>query len=155
MFSLIKKVLAKPSTVAVVNDEKFQRAHIALCVLLLEAAHVDGNCSDEERDHVISTLVTEYNIPRKEIDDLLYNSETKRKEAVDLFTFTRYLNNNFSKAERLAVMKSVWRIIHIDGRLEAHEDHLAHKLANLLRLTHKELIDCKIEARRQLAEEKK
>jgi uncharacterized tellurite resistance protein B-like protein len=47
-------------------------------------------------------------------------------------------------------MESVWRVIHIDGRLEGHEDHFAHKLANLLRLTHKELIDAKISAREQL-----
>jgi uncharacterized tellurite resistance protein B-like protein len=47
-------------------------------------------------------------------------------------------------------MESVWRIIHIDGRLEGHEDQFAHKLANLLRLTHGELIDAKIQARKQL-----
>ena len=29
--------------------------HIALCVLLIEAAHVDGECSDEEIAHVIES----------------------------------------------------------------------------------------------------
>ncbi len=69
---------------------------------------------------------------------------------MDLFSFTRYMNNNFSKEEKIEVMESVWRIIHIDGQLEAHEDHFAHKLANLLRLTHGELIDAKVKARTQL-----
>ena len=41
-------------------------------------------------------------------------------------------------------------VVHIDGKLESHEDHFAHKLANLLRLTHKELIDAKLKARTQL-----
>jgi hypothetical protein len=43
------------------------------------------------------------------------------------------------------------RIIHIDGRLEEREDYFAHKVANLLRLTHKQLIDAKLSARQQLA----
>ena len=53
--------------------------------------------------------------------------------------------------EKMEVMEAVWRIIHIDGQLEKHEDHFAHKLSNLLRLTHKELIDAKIKARQQLS----
>lgn len=53
--------------------------------------------------------------------------------------------------EKVIVMESVWRIIHIDAHLESHEDHFAHKLANLLRLTHAELINAKIKAKTQLA----
>ena len=48
-------------------------------------------------------------------------------------------------------MESVWSILLIDEHLEAHEDHFAHKLANLLRLTHKELIDAKLAVRKKLA----
>ncbi|MFT5699983.1 MAG: hypothetical protein ACI8ZB_002853 [Desulforhopalus sp.] len=36
--------------------------------------------------------------------------------------------------------------------LESHEDHLAHKRANLLRLSHKERIDARLAARKQLAQ---
>jgi uncharacterized tellurite resistance protein B-like protein len=117
---------------------------------MIEAAHVDGQCSAEEMAHVIDTLVQRFGIPRGEIDELIDLAYEKRKDAIDLFTFTRYINQNYSKEEKLGVMESVWRVIHIDGRLEGHEDHFAHKLANLLRLTHKELIDAKIKARQQL-----
>ena len=151
MFDIIKKVLGK--TVATGADAKddTQSAHIALCVLLLEAAHVDGECSDDEKKHVVTTMTEKCGVSREEIDQLIASADKKRKESIDLFSFTRYMNNNFTKEERITVMESVWRIIHIDGRLEAHEDHFAHKLANLLRLTHKELINSKIKARQQLA----
>ena len=125
-------------------------AHIALCVLLIEAAHVDGECSDEEMAHVIETLTDKCGVLKGDIDELIEKAYQKRKDAIDLFAFTRYLNQNYSKEEKLKVMESVWRVIHIDGRLEGHEDHFAHKLANLLRLNHKELIDAKISAREQL-----
>lgn len=125
--------------------------HIALCVLLLEAAFVDGECSAEELSHLKNTLTSKYNIKTLDIDELLACSGEKRKESVDIFRFTRHMNNNFSKQEKIEVMESVWSILLIDEHLETHEDHFAHKLANLLRLTHKELIDAKLKVREQLA----
>jgi uncharacterized tellurite resistance protein B-like protein len=150
MFDLIKTILGKTTEEKIPSSDSVQEAHIALCVLMLEAAHVDGECSDEEMEHVVATLTTECNVSRQEIDELIASGQKERKDSVDLFRFTRYMNNNFTKDEKIAVMESVWRIIHIDAHLEAHEDHFAHKLANLLRLTHTDLIDAKIRARKQL-----
>lgn len=148
MIGFIKKIIGETPQE---NDSlETGDVHIALCVLMLEAAHVDGECSTEEMEHVIETLVTRVGISREEIDELIDLAYKRREESIDLFTFTRYINQNYSKEEKLGVMESVWRVIHIDGRLEGHEDHFAHKLANLLRLTHKELIDAKIKAREQL-----
>lgn len=149
MIGLIKKILTNDTT-QVAAETSEDEAHIALCVLMIEAAHIDGECSDEEMAHVIETLVEKCGVPKQEIDELIELAYKKRKDTIDLFTFTRYLNQHYSKEEKLEVMESVWRVIHIDGRLEGHEDHFAHKLANLLRLTHKELIDAKIRAREQL-----
>lgn len=149
MIGLIKKILNNDTT-QVATGTTEDEAHIALCVLMIEAAHIDGECSDEEMAHVIETLVEKCGVPKQEIDELIELAYKRRKDTIDLFTFTRYLNQHYSKEEKLEVMESVWRVIHIDGRLEGHEDHFAHKLANLLRLTHKELIDAKIRAREQL-----
>lgn len=149
MIGLIKKILTNDTT-QVAAETSEDEAHIALCVLMIEAAHIDGECSDEEMAHVIETLVEKCGVPKQEIDELIELAYKKRKDTIDLFTFTRYLNQHYSKEEKLEVMESVWRVIHIDGRLEGHEDHFAHKLANLLRLNHKELIDAKIRAREQL-----
>lgn len=152
MLNLIKKIFSTPSEQKItVSKNEAKETNIALCVLLLEASHVDGECSHEEKKHVIETLTTQYGIPEEEIVDLIALADKNRKESIDLFQFTRYMNNNFSKLEKIEAMESVWRIIHIDGKLEQHEDHFAHKLANLLRLTHKELIDAKIKARLQLS----
>ena len=148
MIGILKKMMGDPVQEETIMSQ--DDAHIALCVLLIEAAHVDGECSDEEMSHVIETLTDKCGVLKEDIDELIEKAYQERKDAIDLFAFTRYLNQNYSKEEKLKVMESVWRVIHIDGRLEGHEDHFAHKLANLLRLTHKELIDAKISAREQL-----
>ena len=152
MFGLIKKILEDKGDKASDSSDKFQDADTALCVLMLEAAHIDGECSQEEKDHIILTLEEHCGLQREEIDEFLARGDMKRQESVDLFQFTRYMNNNFTKEEKIEVMEAVWRIIHIDGQLEKHEDHFAHKLANLLRLTHKELINDKIKAREKVSE---
>lgn len=151
MIDLIKKMLGEEPKKEL-QDDDIKDAHLVLCVLMLEAAHVDGECSDEEMEHVVATLTDTYGLAKEEIEGLIEQAYAKRKNSIDLFSFTRYLNQNYSKEEKLSVMESVWRVIHIDGRLEGHEDHFAHKLANLLRLTHKDLIDAKIKARAQLKE---
>lgn len=149
MFDLIKKILKNSDETK--EDNKIEDAHLPLCVLLLEAAHVDGECSQEEMDHIVATLATECNVPKEDIEQLVDSANRQRNDSVDLFRFTRYMNQNFTREEKIAAMEAVWRIIHIDATLEAHEDHFAHKLANLLRLTHKDLIDAKIKARTQLS----
>ena len=148
MFGIIKKIMgdSPPDESPVKQGD----AHVALCVLMIEAAHIDGECSDEEMAHVIATLTDKCGVSKDDIDELVERAYQQREDSIDLFTFTRYINQNYSKAEKLQVMESVWRVIHMDGRLEGHEDHFAHKLANLLRLTHKELITAKIIAREQL-----
>lgn len=151
MFNLLKKIIGENSKSEIKDDAAFLDADTALSALLLEAAHVDGECSAEEREHLASTLIQQYGIPKDEIEKLLDRGNKKREESVDIFQFTRYMNSNFTKDQKMAVMEAVWRILLIDDYLEAHEDHFAHKLANLLRLTHKDLIDAKTRARKQLS----
>jgi uncharacterized tellurite resistance protein B-like protein len=150
MFVFVKSIIDSNKKEKELNSSSFD-GHIALCVLLLEAAFVDGECSAEELSHLKNTLTSKYSIKTEDIDELLASSGDKRKESVDIFRFTRHMNNNFSKQEKIEVMESVWSILLIDEHLETHEDHFAHKLANLLRLTHKELIDAKLKVRKQLA----
>lgn len=70
---------------------------------------------------------------------------------MSLFRYTRVINENFTEMQKIDIMESVWRIILLDDHLEAHEDHFAHKLSNLLNLSHSQLIDAKLRARKQLS----
>lgn len=151
MFDFVKNILGTSDDKNNSNAPAFD-GHIALCVLLLEAAHIDGECSAEEITQLKETLITKFDINAENIEDLIANSGDTRNESVDIFRFTRHMNNNFTKDEKIALMESVWSILLVDDHLERHEDHFAHKLANLLRLTHKELIDAKLAARKQLSQ---
>ncbi|WP_457552701.1 tellurite resistance TerB family protein [Desulfobacula sp.] len=151
MFNLVKKIIGSDNGKVQTTDQDALNAHLALTILLLEAAYADGECSEEEKEHLVATLVTNFGLSRQEIDILLADRNKKQKEYVDLFHYTHFINENFSEKQKIDIMESVWRIILLDGHLEAHEDHFAHKLADLLRLSHNELIDAKLRARKQLS----
>lgn len=150
MFDLIKKIINSNNGKAQTTEDDALNAHLALTVLLLQAAHADGDCSEEEKEHLGTTLVTHFGVSRQDIDSLLADSDKERKEHVNLFRYTQFVNKNFSEKQKIDIMESVWRIILLDDHLEAHEDHFAHKLATLLGLSHSDLIDAKLRARKQL-----
>ena len=150
MLDLIKKIMGKDPG-AGASDEDALTAHLALAVLLLEAAWADGECSRQERDHLAETLVREFKVSKADIATLLEDSDKRHREYVDLFQYTRFVNDHFSEDQKIRILESVWQIILLDDHLEAHEDHFAHKLANLLNLGHSDLIKAKGRARKAMA----
>ncbi|MDD9302283.1 MAG: TerB family tellurite resistance protein [Desulfobacter sp.] len=151
MFDLIKKMISTGKDSTPATDEDALTAHLALTVLLLEAAYADGECSEQEKEHLAETLVANFDISPNDIHTLINDSRKERKEYVNLFRYTHFINDNFNEKQKMDIMESVWRIILLNNHLEAHEDHFAHKLATLLRLGHKDLIDAKLRARKQLS----
>ncbi len=149
MFDLIKKIMGSDKATA--TDQDALTAHLALTVLLLEAAHADGECSEAEKNHLSVTLETNFGIPQKETQALLHDRDNATGAYVDLFAYTRFVNENFNETQKIRIVESVWQIILVDNHLEAHEDHFVHKLAGLLGLSHGDLIAAKRRARQQLS----
>lgn len=150
MLDTLKKLITDRKNRTTSDASPGKQGHIAACVLLLETAHIDNDCSQEEMEHLVQTIRTKFALTAENAEELLTIADRSRREAVDLWQFTDFLNQRCTLEEKTAIMEDIWRIIHIDGRLERHEDHFSHKMANLLRLTHQQLIDAKINARRQL-----
>ena len=148
MLSMIRNVLrGKGGEVQESDEARESNLHLVAGVLLLEAAHIDDECTSEEMEHVVATLRDKFSLSEDCVEELLELAHLEREEAIDLWKFTNQMNQHFSKDEKLTIMEDVWRIFFSDGRLDKHEDHFAHKLANLLRLSHKEMIEAKLRAR--------
>lgn len=153
MFGVIKNIIqgCKSSKEKESPEEKERRKHIAAGVVLLEAAHIDNECSEEELEHIVTTLKVKFDLADDCVDDLLDLARDDRKKSHDLWQFTNHINNHFSTDEKMEVMEDVWRVILLDGKLDKHEDHFAHKLANLFHFSHSQLIAAKLNAREQVA----
>jgi uncharacterized tellurite resistance protein B-like protein len=128
------------------GDEN-RRLRVATCALLLEAVHADDAVDDAESSLLRDVIARRFELAPDEVADLLASAERQRREATDLFSFTRLINDHFTRPQKLAVVELLWRVVYSDGRLEAREDALLHRVANLLQLRHDELIALKLQVK--------
>ena len=146
MIDLVKKFFdRRPENLP--TDNKRERPHdirMATCALLLEMANIDDEFTESERENIILILRSNYNLPDQDVTALIEATEEELKGSIDLWRFTTLINKNYSIEEKIQIIEMVWKIAYADGRLGKHEDYLVHKLANLLRLTHKQLIETKL-----------
>ena len=120
---------------------------VATCALLLAAANADDDFSAPERALVADLVRERFGVAGEELDRLLAQAEERRQRSIDLFEFTRVITENYERDGRLAILELLWRVVYSDGRLEAHEDALLHKLAHLLELRQDELIGLKLKVK--------
>ena len=150
MIDLVKKFFSKRSH----DDSSDQRRkrprdiRIATCAILLEMSNIDGEFSTLERESIISILKNNFDVSDEHATTILEASREELKGSIDLWEFTNLINQNYSIEEKIQVVKMVWDVVYADGKLEKHEDYLVHKLAHLLRLTHKQLIEAKLKAKK-------
>lgn len=148
MFNRLKNVLSVP-------QEELKKADpvdltLAVCVILLEIARADDEFSAAEHYHIISTLTSHFNLSTEEAEGLIQRATQAREDSLDLWNFTHKINEIYDLDQRREMMQEIWRVIFADGTLDAHEDYLVRKLANLLRLRHSDMIAAKVAILREL-----
>jgi len=145
MIGLLKKYL---SPLQQAEDEAGEhldkKLKVAACVLILEIAKSDYEFSGRERKAVHDILKNNLEVAEEEVEDILQIAEKERSENVDLYEYTKLINHNYSFEDKQKLVEMFWKIIYADGILDRYEDHLVHKLTDLLHLTHEDLIEAKL-----------
>ena len=116
----------------------------AVCALFLEMAETDGEFSDEEKDTIMALMQEEFNLSAAEAKQIADAARQELTQSTDLYQFTSVINEHFSKEDKIRIIELLWRIVYSDQKLAGHEDYLIHRLATLLSLSSRELIDAKL-----------
>ncbi len=150
MFKTLKKYLM-PETSGETTETmtQDQRIHIATCALLLEMANVDDEFSIDEETTIREILKKELSIHQDNVDEIIEQAMQDRQQTVDLYEYTKFINQAFSREEKKKLVEFLWKVIYADGVLDQYEDYLVHKLQDLLHLEHEDLIAAKIKMRPQ------
>ncbi len=120
---------------------------VATCALLLEIANIDGEFSEKEQERILSILESHFHLSGDLAKELMKKAGEELENSIDLWRFTNLINQNYSRNEKMGVVEMIWRVVFADETLDKHEDYLMHKLAKLLRLSHKDLIDAKMKVK--------
>jgi uncharacterized tellurite resistance protein B-like protein len=146
MIDLVKRFFRKRvgHSIAERVERRCQNIQVATCAVLLEMARIDNEFSEEEQNSLVSILKKRYGLSNEDTEELILASNEELEGSIDLWRFTNLINRHYAIDEKLKIIRTVWEIAYADGKLDKHEDYLLHKLAELLHLTHKQLIDAKL-----------
>ena len=146
MIQLFKRILGEfaDSSAAANEQDKEREVIVAVCALFLEMGRIDETFTEQEMTQVITLLTEKYGLAREHVDALIKEADRELEQSVDLWQFARVINEQYSVAEKEKLIERLWRIVYVDGKMDQHEHYLMNKLSNLLRLSHKQLIDAKL-----------
>jgi uncharacterized tellurite resistance protein B-like protein len=132
----------------ITSREATDRAlRLATAALLIETTRADRTVADEEREAVTDALKGTFGLSEQETAELVSLAEAQAAEAVSLYEFTYLIDKGFDPAQKREVVALLWRVVFADARLEAHEEALVRRVAELIHVPHKDFIDTKLEAR--------
>jgi uncharacterized tellurite resistance protein B-like protein len=149
MFDLLKRFFNKEKETDSnsVEPETGHDTIVATCAMLVEIARIDNTFTPEEMETVISILKEKYNLSRENADALIQEAEKQLDESVDLWQFTKLINENYSNQEKMEIIETLWRVVYVDGKMDKYEHYLMSKLQHLLRVSHNQLIDAKLKVK--------
>ncbi len=133
MFDAIKSFvtdLANGDRQAGALDDRDLR--IATAALLVHAAAIDGGMSAAERDKLRNLLQQRFELDDAAADELIEQAAMADQKAVDLYHFTRQLNDSLDEQARLRMVEMMWKIAYADGAVSPFEDNLIWRVADLL-----------------------
>jgi uncharacterized tellurite resistance protein B-like protein len=122
---------------------------LAAVALLVHAAAIDGDMSQNERDKLHDVVKRRFGLDDALADELIDKATQAEHESVDLYHFTSLLNRVLDDEGRARVIEMMWEIVYADGRRDELEDNLLWRAADLLGVSQRQ----RIELRRRIAQE--
>lgn len=120
-----------------------QALQIATAALLLETMRMDARVAPEEIATVSAVLQRQFGLDTAALRELLALAEQEAHAATDYYQFTTLINAGFDAAQKARVIEYMWQVAHADGHLDAHEQHLLRKIADLLHVSRADYVAAK------------
>lgn len=123
---------------------------LATAAILLEVAYADSSLSVAEEQKLVAHLREVFQLDEGAARELLETADELRDRSIDHWNVTNTVRKNTSLAERIDIVKTMWRIVYSDGQMHQYENYLVRKLADLLGLEHHVMIEAKLSVQAEL-----
>lgn len=131
------------------EEPRHQPLQLATAAVFLEIAYADGEFTPAEDGDVVGYLRKAFSLSEDSARDLIQTADEIRTRMIDHFAVTNYIRQNTTLADRMEIVKMMWRIGYADGRLTEYENYLVRKIAELLGIEHRAMIDAKVEVAKE------
>ncbi|MBT8136254.1 MAG: TerB family tellurite resistance protein [Gammaproteobacteria bacterium] len=116
---------------------------VATAALLVEMARADFSEDGIEHEEIVRALQQHFALDLAAAQQLLRGAGDSADKAVSLHQFTRLLHEQLEPPEKQKIVEMLWRVALADAVLDKHEDHLVRKIADLLYVSHADLVRLK------------
>ena len=127
---MIKNIFKKEKKIEVNNN-------VLIAALLIHAAKIDENYTDEEKKIVTRSVTDLFNISVEEAEKLVADAEKKEQESNQIVEFTKEIKK-YSMESRLKIIEVIWKIVYSDGTSDDYESNLIRRICGLLYISDKD-----------------
>jgi uncharacterized tellurite resistance protein B-like protein len=120
---------------------------LAAAALLIRVATVNGEMSATRRETLHAVLKSGFGLDDPTTAQLIEDASAAEGSAIDLYHFTRQLNDVLDDEGRRRIVEMMWKIVYADGSVNEFEDNIIWRVADLLGVSSRQ----RVELRRQIA----
>ena len=119
-----------------------------VCALLIHAAKIDENYTDEEEEIIKKTLI-ELGLIDKNISKTIEEAKKIEESSNQILDFTIEVKN-LPEQDKIKIVEALWSIIYSNNDADIYETNLMRRLAGLLYIDNKTMGDIKEKIKQNL-----
>ena len=120
---------------------------IKICALLVHAAKIDENYTENEEEIIKKTLL-ELGAPQEDLSKITKKAKIIEENSNQILDFTKEVKN-LSKKDKIKIVEALWSIIYSNKDADIYETNLMRRLAGLLYIDNKTMGNIKDKIKNQ------
>ena len=131
------------------NIESKKNFSIKICALLIHAAKIDEDYSNDEEEIIKKTLL-ELNLAKDDLLQIIEEAKIKEKNSNQILDFTREVKN-MEELNKIKIVETLWRIIYSNNDADMYETNLMRRLTGLLYIDNRLMGDIKEKIKKEIS----
>jgi len=123
------------------KEENKNSKFIKIAALLIHAAKIDEDYSDQEEEIIKKTLL-ELGLEVENFSQTIKEAKIIERDSNQILDFTREVKN-LSETDKIKIVETLWSIIYSNKDADLYETNLMRRLAGLLYIDSKTMGDIK------------
>ena len=125
------------------NDSK--EIILSSTCLLLSIANADDNIDKSELKIIDEIIKDFFNLGDEQSKMILIDAQKDLKQSTDYFSYGNQLNEYFSITEKIDFISCIFEVAYSDGKYHYMEEHMIKKIAHMLHIENKDLVNVKMD----------
>ncbi len=117
------------------SNENSNEDLIKVAALLIHAAKIDENYSNQEEEIIKQTLI-KIGVKKENLEEIIKNGKNIEENSNQILDFTKEVKN-MDHDKKIEIIEALWRIIYSNNEADMYETGLMRRLAGLLYIDNK------------------